>query len=167
MQILYPTEPIIKDPRKIYIFLAGTIDNGDSLDWQSQLPEDIKKNVNIISEDLINRIVLVNPRRLDWDISWEQKYENDKFREQVNWELSSLEMSDIILMNFLPNSKSPITLLEFGLHVKSQKPMFICCPNEFYRVGNIDVTAKFYGKHVSKTQNQTLINMLKYISLNY
>jgi hypothetical protein len=41
-------------------------------------------------------------------------------------------------MNILPESKSPITLLELGLHANSSRLM-VCCPDGFYRKGNVEV----------------------------
>ena len=34
------------------------------------------------------------------------------FEHQVNWELEHLEKADLIIMNILASSKSPITLLD-------------------------------------------------------
>ena len=47
-------------------------------------------------------------------------------------------------MNILPDSKSPITLLEFGMFAKSGK-LIVCCPKEFYRYGNIQVVCYKYN----------------------
>lgn len=40
------------------------------------------------------------------------------FEHQVNWELEHLEKADLIIMNILASSKSPITLLEMGLFMR-------------------------------------------------
>jgi hypothetical protein len=115
------------------IFLAGTIEMGNSEDWQSQ-----------VEEALINtRYTLLNPRRDEWDSSWEQKIENPQFYQQVNWELDALDKSDIIIMNLLPDSKSPISLLELGLYANSGK-LLVCCPDGFWRKGNVEVVCERY-----------------------
>ena len=44
----------------------------------------------------------------------------------------------MILFLFLPDSDSPITLLELGLHANSGKCVVIC-PKEFYRSGNVEI----------------------------
>lgn len=129
-KVFYPTDKIKKIES---IFLGGTIDMGNSVDWQSQVIEALK------DED----ITLYNPRRKDWDSSWEQKEENAEFRKQVNWELMCLEKSDLVILYFAPESKSPISLLELGLFHK--KNMIVCCPEGFYRKGNVDIVCRRYN----------------------
>lgn len=127
---------IIKPPQKIYwgtkksIFLAGSIDNGESEDWQSR--------VESLLDDL--DILILNPRRDAWDSTWEQSIENEKFKEQVEWELDGLDGVDQIFLYFSPTSKSPISLLELGLYASSKK-ITIVCPQGFWRRGNIEIIA--------------------------
>ena len=71
-------------------------------------------------------------------------FENPQFYQQVNWELDALEKADFIILNLLPNSKSPISLLELGLFAKSEK-LLVCCPKEFYRSGNIQIVCDKYN----------------------
>jgi hypothetical protein len=47
-------------------------------------------------------------------------------------------------MNFLPNSQSPITLLELGLKADSGKLMVIC-PDEFWRSGNVQIVCNKFN----------------------
>ena len=64
-------------------------------------------------------------------------------------------------MNFLPNSKSPVTMLEFGLLVgcDSQK-LHVICPEDFYRYDNIRITYNRFGnydilrKHMYKSMDE-------------
>lgn len=131
---------IFKPPQKVYfenqksVFLAGTIDNGQSVDWQTEVAQKL--------EDL--DIVILNPRRDEWDASWKQSIENPQFREQVEWEMDGLELSDFILIHFASGSKSPISLLELGLHAKSGK-MIVSCAADFWRRGNIEVVCFRHG----------------------
>lgn len=122
------------------IFLAGTIDMGDSEDWQHNVKlrfeEFAKKNKDKVTKE--SSIHLYNPRRLE---SWGN--DKDEMEYQVNWELDHLEKANIILMNLLPNSKSPISLLELGLFARSKK-LFIICPPEFYRYDNVRIMAERY-----------------------
>lgn len=119
-------------PGRTTVFLAGTIDMGTGEDWQAEA-------------DSLFRILpsgsfmLFNPRQEDWDASrpGEMDY-------QVNWELDHLEEADYIIMNFLPGSRSPITLLELGLHARSGK-LLVVCPEEFYRYDNVRITCTKYG----------------------
>lgn len=116
------------------VFLAGSIEMGKAEDWQTKV-QDLMKDENVS---------IYNPRRDDWDSSWEQTIDNVQFRTQVEWELSALERASVIIVYFDPNTKSPITLMELGLHAKSQKLM-VCCPEGFFRKGNVDITCAKYG----------------------
>ncbi|MGM0421710.1 MAG: nucleoside 2-deoxyribosyltransferase domain-containing protein [Pseudomonadota bacterium] len=121
---------------KAAIFLAGSIEMGKAVDWQAEVSK------KLTGHD----ILILNPRRDDWNSSWEQSIDHPQFREQVEWELKALERSNKILMYFAPETKSPITLLEFGLYAKAApKKMTVCCPEGFWRKGNIDIVCNMYG----------------------
>lgn len=115
------------------IFLAGSIEMGTAVDWQEEVATKLAGAPGVI----------LNPRRDDWDSSWEQKIENPQFNEQVSWELEAMEYADHILMYFAPSTKSPITLAEFGLYVRSDK-LTVCCPEGFWRKGNVDIMCARY-----------------------
>lgn len=114
---------------KVKIFLAGTIDMGNSVDWQAQ-------TLKALAEYPVS---IYNPRRNDWDASWEQVITNDKFTSQVNWELDSLDNADIAFFNFLPKSLSPITLMEFGFYAPVPNKCIVICPDDFWRKGNVEI----------------------------
>ena len=133
-------QTIFKSPTKLpkitqpIIFLAGSIEMGVAEDWQTRITKAL--------EDL--DVCILNPRRDAWDDSWEQKIENEQFREQVEWELDGQERADLIAMFFDPNTKSPITLLELGLFARTQK-VIVFCEEGFWRKGNIDIVCERYG----------------------
>lgn len=87
---------------------------------------------------------LLNPRRDDWNSDWKQAFENPHFYQQVNWELNGLEKADHIIMYLDPNTKSPISLLELGLFAASNK-LLVCCPEGFWRRGNVEIVCEKYG----------------------
>lgn len=126
-------------PSDLKIFLAGTIDNGESEDWQSVVKGYLLRSQSSMSMD----VVLYNPRRDEWDVRLEQSFEEPRFYQQVSWEINALKKADYIIMNILPDSKSPITLLELGLHADSGK-LIVCCPSGFYRSGNVQVVCDKY-----------------------
>jgi len=131
------------------IFLAGTIDMGNSHDWQDECVSYFKDmNINIY-----------NPRRKEWDSSWHQSFDNPQFYQQVNWELDALKKADYIIMNLLDNSKSPISLMELGLYANSAK-LHVCCSDSFYRKGNIDIVCNNYNVPVFENL-ETLLETLK------
>lgn len=118
------------------IFLAGSIDMGAAIDWQTR-----------IEQELANYdVVIFNPRRDDWDSSWVQDISNKPFREQVEWELQHLEDCDLILFYFDPHGAAPITLLELGLFgIPENEKLIVCCPDGYWRKGNVDVVCERYG----------------------
>lgn len=136
MKVIYPVNEIEK--KGIKIFLAGTIEMGNSEDWQQKVINDFQSFYNE------KEIVVLNPRRANWDSSWIQSIQNKQFSDQVNWELDALEKSDFIIMFFDRNSKSPISMLELGLFADSKK-MLVCCEEGFWRKGNIDIVCKRKG----------------------
>ena len=71
MHVIKPLNSVKTSAFKI--FLAGSIDMGKAEDWQTRVA-DLLKNKSVI---------LFNPRRDDWDSSWEQDIENINFRNQV------------------------------------------------------------------------------------
>lgn len=130
----------IKAPNKISnaghtIFLAGSIEMGKAENWQDKVVRLLKDEENVI---------IFNPRRDDWDSSWEQSIHHKQFREQVEWELKALEHADKILMYFDPKTKSPISLLELGLYARTGK-LIVVCPEGFWRKGNVDIVCEKYG----------------------
>jgi hypothetical protein len=130
---------IIKPPKKLEyegkaIFLAGSIEMGEAVDWQKEVEK------NLENKD----ITVLNPRRDNWDNSVVQSIDNPRFKEQVDWELAALEKADHILMYFDPLTKSPISLLELGLLAQTGK-LIVCCPEGFWRKGNVDIVCKKYG----------------------
>ena len=150
---------VVKPPEKLPtnlkgIFLAGSIEMGKSEDWQKKV-ESLLKNENI---------TIFNPRRDDWDSSWEQKIENEKFNEQVSWELNAMDQSSIIIMYLSPETKSPISLLELGLHAKSGKLM-VCCPEGFWRKGNIDIVCDKYNIPMFNTIEELVHSAISKIKL--
>ena len=122
------------DETDVSVFLAGSIEMGKAEGWQ-------KRIINTLKD---RNFTFLNPRRDDWDSSWEQKITNPQFKEQVTWELDALEAADLIVMYFDPNTMSPISLLELGIH-KNKESMVVLCPEGFWRKGNVDIVCEYYG----------------------
>lgn len=124
------------DGHNTRVFLAGSIEMGTAELWQEKVVNAFKFNVTFL-----------NPRRDDWDSSWEQDLNNPNFYEQVTWELNHLEKSDYVIFYFDPNTKSPITLLELGLMIGEHggNKILVCCPHGYWRKGNVDIICQRYG----------------------
>lgn len=136
MKEITPPHSLSTHHRRPYaVFLAGSIEMGEAEDWQTQVTD--------YFAELADYSIL-NPRRADWDSSWEQTFTSPNFYQQVNWELNGLDRATHIIMNLLPGTKSPISLLELGLYAASGK-LIICCPAGFWRKGNVDIVAERFG----------------------
>jgi len=147
---------VIKAPAKMEdkykdrtkIFLAGSIEVGLAEAWQESVTAKLETAIECLAKGGRNiaedHFVLFNPRRDDWDSTWRQTRDDPQFHQQVTWELSSLKMADWILLYFDPATKSPISLLELGLHANSQK-LVVVCPDGFWRKGNVDIVCDFHG----------------------
>lgn len=137
MNILKPPHRLAVYPKGLpSIFLAGSIENGTASNWQQLVEQELS--------DL--DVAVYNPRRDDWDPTWEQSIHNEKFKEQVEWELDHIDLADIVLVYFDPNTKSPITLLELGILAESATGyVLVCCPNGFWRKGNVEIVCERYG----------------------
>lgn len=148
MQVIKPPQSILT-ARPFKVFLAGSIEMGVAEPWQEEV-ENYLLEASFASSSSTN-CTLYNPRREKWDSTWEQSINNDPFYEQVRWELNAIDDSNMIAMYFDPNTKSPITLMELGLYASSGK-MVVCCPNGYYRKGNVDIVCERYNIKMVQTK---------------
>lgn len=113
------------------VFLGGSIEMGAAIDWQTDMAKFfLERDWNVF-----------NPRRPDWDSTWQQDIENPQFYQQVKWELNALRKSDLIIMYLVPGTISPISLMEFGKYSGSGK-MWVVCPDGYFRKGNVDIVSE-------------------------
>ena len=133
---------LINGELPLNVFLAGTIDNGDSLDWQSAV-------INELNDFETKRAIIVyNPRRENWD----KETSHEEIDKQITWELYHLERANLIVMNILGDSKSPISLMELGLFAKEHK-VIVFCPPTFYRYDNVRMVCKRYNVPLYETND--------------
>jgi hypothetical protein len=138
-RILTPPSPLADVPRGRSVFLAGSIEMGRAENWQSAVA------LALADQD----IFVLNPRREDWDASWRQSMDEPRFVEQVEWELAAQERAAVIAMYFAPSTQAPISLLELGLAARSGK-LLVCCPEGYWRKGNVDLVCRRYGVPIVK-----------------
>ena len=149
---------VIKAPGKVdftkgnmTLFLGGSIEMGKAEKWQDRIIADLKE---------FDDLLVLNPRRDDWDSSWVQSKNNPQFREQVEWELDCQENCDIIIYYFAKGTISPITLLELGLfgdlHGTQQRIIYVYCPEGHERKGNVDIVCEKCGIIVFETYEELL-----------
>ncbi len=116
------------------VFLAGSIEMGAAEDWQSS----ISARLGGLG------IVILNPRRDNWDPTWRQTRHDIQFRAQVEWELDGLDRASVVALWFVPESRAPISLLELGLTARRGK-VGVGCPDGFWRKGNVEVICERFG----------------------
>ncbi len=109
------------------VFLAGAIDMGSAVDWQSYVIDELSG---------YDDLVIVNPRR--------PNFTADTLDEQIHWELNALEQVDRIMMWFPKSAKAPISFFEAGLYLQSRK-LFVGAEARFYRRRNLEITCARYG----------------------
>ena len=107
--------PVKKEGKK-YCFLAGSIDFKVTNSWRDK-----------VIEKSSEKTVFFDPTRKDHDLLSEEE-----MKSHIIWELKALELADFIILNFFPDAKSPISLVELGLYMKSNK-LIVVCPKEFYQ----------------------------------
>ena len=137
---------------KTALFLAGSIEQGKAEHWQRKIV------AALADED----ILILNPRRESWDASWDEDERNARFRTQVTWELNALQRADIILFNFLPDTLSPISLLELGLY-KDHPRVVVRCPHGYWRHGNIEIVCKRFKIPLFAELDEALTRVRRYI----
>ncbi|MDE1151247.1 MAG: nucleoside 2-deoxyribosyltransferase domain-containing protein [Micavibrio sp.] len=136
------------------VFLAGSIEMGKAEDWQQRIASALQ-HVDVL---------VLNPRRAQWDASWEQSIDNPPFRQQVEWELDALDAAGLVIMYFAPETKSPITLLELGVHAAANpEKLVVCCPEGFWRKGNVDIVCNRYGVRQVETIDALIKHTVHYV----
>jgi hypothetical protein len=117
------------------VFLAGSIEMNKATEWQ--------KRVVAALEDL--SVAILNPRRMAWDPDWEQRPSNPDFRAQVTWEHDGLDTVDVVALYFEAGTNSTIALMELAkVAAERPKDIVVCCPEGFWRVGNVEMTVERY-----------------------
>lgn len=148
--------------RTLKVFLAGSIEMGAAENWQDKVTNFLQEFETFRQGK--TEIKILNPRRDDWDSSWVQSIENKQFREQVEWELNGLDEADVIVLWFDPKTKSPISLLELGLHASTSK-MVVYCPEGFWRKGNVDIVCERNGVPYCETEADFFDFLKEYVEM--
>lgn len=151
MEELKPPIPMAATEPRFSVFLAGSIEMGAAEDWQAR----VRRALGDLD------ILVLNPRRDTWDPSWPQRDDFEPFREQVEWELAAQEQADLIAFYFAPGTRAPITLLELGLAVAHdrRRRAVVCCPEGYWRRGNVDIVCLRYGL----SRVETLDDLVRHI----
>ena len=154
---MFVVEPPNSVPKSQFtIFLAGSIEMGAAADWQSEVIKSLSgKNCT-----------LLNPRRKDWDSSWAQSASHPEFSKQVAWEMNGIEQSDLVVFYLDPTTLSPISLLELGWVTGLGKKCIVCCPDGFFRKGNVDLLCIRSGIRQVNSLEGLILEIKSYLTMN-
>ena len=147
-------KPPVRGVLETRVFLAGSIELGAAEDWQARVAGELSD---------VDGLVILNPRRDAWDASWRQRADDPRFREQVSWELDMLDAADLIALYLAPGTKSPVSLLELGLHARSGK-LRVCCPDGFWRKGNVEMVCARYQLPLLETLEELIASLRSSVS---
>lgn len=127
--ILKPTNNIENlSQDKELLFLAGTMASGEVGNWRSE-----------VILGLGNRFNYLDPTNKNHN-----KLKATQMQNHIGWELEALKRADKIILNFLPESLSPISLVELCIYVASNK-LIVLCPKGFYKNRYINILCKKYN----------------------
>lgn len=127
---------------EISVFLAGTIDLGNSRDWQSEIVKALEPY----------ECKVYNPRKGEWDshIAVNGLPVDKKLEQQIQWEQYFLFNTTFVAMWLEPNSKSVVSMMELGQLIMARKPydLIVGTTPEFYRYGNVATTLKEHNHYL-------------------
>lgn len=128
-----------KKESKDYCFLAGSIDFTLKDSWREKVIKEMGELVHFF-----------DPTRTDHD-----ELNDSQMKAHINWELDAMILADKILLNFLSDFKSPISLVELGLYVKSSK-LIVVCPDQFYQKRYVEMLCKKYKTPFFNSLNEAI-----------
>lgn len=113
----------------VKIYLAGTMDFGNmENDWQTKFQNGLVQMTDPLKGMLMyksTQFVIFNPHvppqnQVAPDLN------NPEFVQVMNWRLQMQDIADVVFINILNKSKSPVPILEFGANIRSGKAIVRC-----------------------------------------
>lgn len=129
IKMIYTSEMILpeKEKNSRYFFLAGSMDLQLEKPWRQSLIKELPESIHVFDPTCMNHGSL----------------NEEEMRKHIQWELDAMELADRILLNFLPNASSPISMVEMGLYTMTDK-LIVVCPKEFHSYRYIKQLCKNY-----------------------
>jgi hypothetical protein len=125
------------------VFLGGTTSATPSGDWRRRLAACLASHP----------VLLLDPRRADWDAGWREDLSDARWAEQVAWELDMQERADVLVFLLHPVSDAPVSLLELGLCANDPARRVVVCALDGYpRSGNVEAVCRRYGRELVRTE---------------
>jgi hypothetical protein len=134
----------IRTDKKL-LFLAGSIDLELPGNWRKSLADQLANHFDFFDPTVTDHKTLTTAE-------WE---------EHIHWELAAMEKADLILMNLLPSAKSPISLVELGLHSTGSK-LIVVCPDSFYKKHYLTILCHRYSTPLFDTTKEAVEHVEKY-----
>jgi len=108
MKIIKSLEQYVKADKDVVIFLAGSC--SPSKKWRNEVIKFLEK----IEEDKVlslENLVIIDPYREDWK---NMENSDDSFKEQIEWEVSMLDQTDVFACYFDKDGDGGISMFELG-----------------------------------------------------
>ncbi|KKA28490.1 hypothetical protein TD95_003228 [Thielaviopsis punctulata] len=137
------------------IFLAGSTNRND--DWRGRLEAKLVR-CNI-------EATIFNPFRRDWD--WPCDAQDERFREQVGWELEKQEAADLVVVYLCPGTKAPISLMELGLCAKTGPSKIVVCPLGYSLRGNVQMVCERYRIEMLDSEDTLADKIIDWVENEY
>jgi hypothetical protein len=113
----------------IKLYLGGTMDFASSEnDWQSKFCEAMVNLTDPLKGLLMYKNtnwIIFNPH-VPFQSPAAPNLDNPAFVQTMQWRLSGQDMADIIFLNIMNKSQSPVPILEFGSNLRSGKLIVRC-----------------------------------------
>ena len=122
--------------RKLSLFLGGGITNCP--DWQSYMIDSLSN---------LTDLIVVNPRRLDFDAS------DGNIRPQIEWERDHLNRVEATMFWFPCETVCPITLFELGYAAAAGKNIFVGCDKRYTRKDDVIIQLSLLRPEVTVAEN--------------
>ncbi len=117
-----------KNSDKLFVFLAGSMGGDENGTWRERIMSDLRDEFVFLDPTCHNHASL----------------DADGMKKHIQWELDAMELADSILLRFLPESESPISLIELGLYTFTDK-LIVVCPKAFYKYNYLNVLCEKYN----------------------
>lgn len=151
--VLAPERPAPDSGSRKAIFLAGTTSPTGEPDWRLTLTDALSNFP----------ITIYNPKRNDWDATWKEDFSDDRWAEQVQWELEMQDKADIVVVFLHGVSPAPISLLELGLCVKSGRAI-VCALEGYTKRGNVEAVCRRYGAKLVSLEKDLIDAVIERLS---
>ncbi|KAL6803339.1 hypothetical protein GGI42DRAFT_324306 [Trichoderma sp. SZMC 28013] len=141
--VMAPGRPALHLASLPSVFLAGTTSDTGEADWRQTLTNALSRL----------SITIFNPYRPDWDATWREDVSDNRWVEQVHWELEMQDKADIVVVFFHGVSLAPISMLELGMCIRFGKAI-VCAMPDYPKRGNVEAVCQRYGARFVSSERE-------------